>query len=136
MIRGEFNKVQITPERSEFISKDGNYRVGQDSPIFVNETRYQPDIIVYKNDKPILFIEIKLYLNAGIKDLEKDLDKLKNIGNQYPSAKCLFISYKILPIKGKIYKKLIDEINSHKSLYYLILQENDQPLNEFFKEFI
>jgi hypothetical protein len=127
---GSFETVQLTKDLFEFRSTDGIYRIGQSIPVITETRKYYPDIVVYKQDQLILAAEIKFYLADGIKSLEVDLKKLREIHKQYPTAKCLFISYNIIPEKGKIYKKLLEEVNSNDWLDFIILAEN----NELFKE--
>lgn len=133
---GSFNPIQITPDLYEFRSKDGKYRIGQSIPIKVGDRRYYPDIVIYKEDNLILVAEIKLYLTSGIKDLENDIKKLDAINKEYPGTKGLFISYNIIPLKGKIYKKLLEEDKSKEWFDYLILDKNNHPLNKRIKKFL
>lgn len=127
---GSFETVQLTKDLFEFKSTDVIYHIGQSIPVMTEMSKYYPDIVVYKQDQLILAAEIKLYLAGGIKSLEVDLKKLKEIHKQYPNAKCVFISYNIIPEKGKIYKKLLEEVNSNDWLDFIILARN----NELFKE--
>lgn len=123
-----FKKEQISPMLYAFTSED--YKIGQNIPIIVNSARYYPDVLIYKNGNPVLIIEIKLYLTNGVKTLMGDINKLKKITSAYPGSKGLFISYNIIPEKGKIYKKLNDEINLNNQLNYLILAYNNELLKD------
>jgi len=78
LLGSSFVKVKKTDELYEFASKDGIYRIGQNTPLKTSSKRYYPDIIVYKKNLPILIIEIKIYLTNGITTLMEDLNKLKN----------------------------------------------------------
>ncbi|MDP2836358.1 MAG: hypothetical protein Q8N97_05195 [Methanobacteriaceae archaeon] len=129
---GSFKAVPITKELFIFKSLENDYCIGQSSPITVESKKYYPDIMVYKNNEPFLVAEIKLYLTSGLKDLENDINKLKHIHKNYPNSKCLFICFKGFSKKGKIYKHLIDETEANEWLNYLILENEEKNLNEFF----
>lgn len=50
-----------------------------------------------------------------------DIKKLNAITSEYPNTQGLFICYNKIPVKGKIYKRLIDETNSINKLIALYL---------------
>lgn len=119
-----------------FESQEKNYMIGQNIPLYIDSKTFKPDIIVYKDNEPVLVIEIKIYLTNGMKSLERDINKLKHIHSQYNNATCLFICFCRISEKGKIYKFLMDEVKSNNWLNYLILEENKQNLKEFFEKIL
>lgn len=133
---GSFKPIQITPDLYEFKSPNGKYRIGQSIPIKIGNRKFYPDIVIYKNNALFLVAEIKLYLTSGIKDLKNDIEKLSEINNEYPGTKGIFISYNIIPLKGKIYKMLLDENESKDWFDYLILAENHNPLKTSLEKFL
>ncbi len=136
MLGGSFDKKQETTYLYSFESKDKKYRIGENLPVFIGSKKYVPDITIYKNDVPILVIEIKLYLTNGIKTLMDDINKLNSITSEYPDTKGLFICYNKIPEKGKIYKRLTEETNSNNKLDYIILNENSLLFKDSLKKHI
>lgn len=134
LLGGSFKRVPLNKDTSEFRSKDENYIIGENILVAAGSNKYRPDIVVYKNNKLVLAVEIKLYLTSGIKSLETDLNKLKEIHKHHPSAKGLFISYSPISKKGEIYKKLIGEVNSNNWLDYAILAGNNKLFKEHFSD--
>ena len=129
LLGSSFVKVKKTNELYEFVSKDGIYQIGQNTPLKTSSKRYYPDIIVYKKNLPILIVEIKIYLTNGITTLMEDLNKLKEMNTEYPNSKGLFICYWKLSEKNKTYKRLLEEVDSNSDLNYIILDGN----NDLFK---
>lgn len=136
MLGGSFNKKQETPYLYSFESKDKKYRIGENLPVIIKTKKYVPDITIYKDDIPVLVVEIKLYLTNGIKTLMGDINKLNAITSEYPNTQGLFVCYNKIPVKGKIYKRLIDETNSNNKLNYLILNENNQLFKNALRKYI
>jgi len=75
------------------------------------------DCVLLKNEKPILFYEIKTYFkkNESIKEkhFKADINKLKNLALENPGAKCYFV---VIGLKTKfrnLDSKLESFINSH-----------------------
>lgn len=136
LLGGNFNPNQITHDLYDFRSPDGRFRIGQNTPIIAGSRKYYPDIQIFKDDSPLMICEIKLYLTYGIKTLDNDIQKLTEINNEYPGTKGLFISYNTIPIKGKIYRKLLDEERSKDWLNYLILHDNNQSIKKILEKII
>lgn len=124
LLGGSFDKRAVSQWLFEFVSKDGIYRIGQNTSITVGNQKFYPDVIVYKNDNPLLVVEIKIYLTYGIKTLMGDIDKLNVITSEYPGAKGLFIIYDNMS-KGKAFEWLTEEIKLNNNINYLILEENN-----------
>lgn len=136
LLGGSFDNVQITPHLFEFRSKDGVYRIGQNTPIKTKSHKYYPDIIIYRNDLPVFVAEIKLYLTNGIQTMLGDINKLNEIHESYPNAKCLFITYNLISESGKIYKSLLEETESNDWLDFVILDKNEQNIKEHLEKYI
>lgn len=136
LLGGNFELKQITNDLYDFRSPDGRFRIGQSTPIIAGPHKYYPDIQIFKDDSLLMICEIKLYLTYGIKTLENDIQKLDEINKEYPGTKGLFISYNPIPIKGKIYRKLLDEERSKDWFNYLILHDNNQSIKKILEKII
>jgi hypothetical protein len=136
LLGGNFKPTQITHDLYDFRSINNKIRIGQNIPIIAGSKRYYPDVLIFKEDFPLMVVEIKLYLTYGMKTLENDIQKLAEINKEYPGTKGLFISYNTIPIKGKIYRKLLDEERSKDWLNYLILHDNNQSIKKILEKII
>lgn len=136
LLGGSFENVRISQDLFEFQSDDGVYRLGQNTPIQVESRRYYPDIIIYRNDIPVFVVEIKIYLTNGVQTLMGDINKLNEIHETYPTAKCLFINYTNIPKNGKIYPRLIEETEFKEWLDFVILDKNEQNIKENLEKYI
>lgn len=135
LLGGSFERVQIK-DSYKFKSKDEKCIIGENLPVKIGSKEYRPDIVIYRNDKLILAIEIKLYLTSGLESLVRDLEKLKLIHKHHPSAKGIFISYSPIAKNGKIYEKLLEEANSNDWLGYIILAKNEELFKEKIEKYL
>jgi Holliday junction resolvase len=137
LLGGFFDRKLITAtELYEFVSKDGIYVIGQNTPFMASSRKYYPDIVVYKKNVPVLVVEIKIYPTYGTKTIIADINKLNEMISGFPSARGLFISYYKIPVKGKMHERLIEEVNLNDRLDYLVLGENDSLFKDNLQKFL
>lgn len=109
----------------EFRSKtDKSIRIGQSTPIRIDNKKLYPDVVVYKNNDLIAAAQIKIYVTGGIKEVSAEIEKLKMLRAKFTNMHAFFIVFS-LSEKGKIASDLKRYQDNETWFRFVILNENE-----------
>jgi hypothetical protein len=127
---GDFEKIRVTHDLFEFVSKDGTIRIGQSTPVNLDKKRYYPDIVIYNNDKLVSIIQIKIYLTSGRKEIDKEVETLRRIRERYPGVECTLVIFGAISPASKIAIYLSQRKKDTDGFHSLVLRNNHNSLSK------
>ena len=70
---GSFEREQITRDLWEFKSSN-DLRIGQSVRVTIDNRKYYPDVVIYKSNRLMAVIQIKIYLTSGLNEIKEELE--------------------------------------------------------------
>jgi len=130
---GLFKKEELTKDIYHFHYK--NIKIGQSIPVTIGMDnkgkliKKYPDIVVYKSDKQIAIIQIKIYLTRGIKEIDNEMRTLITLKQQHQEIRALLLIY-ALSKKGTLFDELQKRKEKNDWFDFVILKDNDELLKD------
>lgn len=118
---GSFKPKPVTDDLLEFESKSKDIRIGQSTPVTIQEKNRYPDVVIYHLNKLIAVIQIKVYL--GLEEANNTFRTLEKLRAKHPELKALLIIFQ-LSKSGTIFQELQRNSSNYKWFKFFVLKGN------------
>jgi len=136
----KFELIKRTPDTRAF--RKGDIILASDVNALIDKReqkgRLKPDISIYKGNKLLVNMSIKIYVDSTEK-IDSEIEKFKELRSTYPNMECLIIIYHLSRDERKsfndlknltCFKYLMEKKKEFNWINYLILQKNHRNFLE------